>query len=298
MLNLFDCLQTFAKVVEKKSFKQAAEELGSTNAVVTKRIQWLEQRLACTLLIRTTRKLTLTAEGEFLFSRLQSLLQEWQDLQAQFLSRHRQPTGSITICTPPDLASNTLFINIFQQFLASYPAINLQIIHTSTPVSLLEEHIDFLIAIEEYVLQPELTAKLDLFEFNYHCYASPQYIKKYGEPSSPEELVKHNCLVYSNITHWEFAKQHYRVSGNFRAHSGSCLFSAAIAGMGIIYTPDFLTKELVERQDLQKILAGFTPKQNRIAAYYVHRKHKPGKIIALLDFLHQKFKSSGFLTFK
>lgn len=289
-MNWFDCLLTFEKIVEKHSFIGASRALGTTNSVVTKRIQWLETQLAATLLIRTTRKVTLTESGQFLLSRIEPLLREWQDVQNKLHDYNKQPSGNLAICLPPDISGLPLFVDISRQFLMATPNIRLQVSNTYQPISLIDKNVDILIATEKYLLEPEQTVGIELFKFSYYCYAAPGYLKKMGQLEAPEDLQRHNCLIYFQSNQWEFSNKLISVSGNFQGNSASCLIAACVQGMGLIYMPSFLVQPELKQGLIQRVLVPHFAKQDRLSAFYTKHLYKPRKISIFIDLLCSKFK--------
>ena len=136
-MNWFDCLVTFKKVSEHQSFIGAAHDMGTKNSVITKRIQWLEKQLSCTLLLRTTRKVTVTDAGEHLLKQINPLLDEWRDIHLQLLDYQNQPHGEITVCSAPNINSLPGFSALSDRFLQEYPHLRLHLTSTHEPINLI-----------------------------------------------------------------------------------------------------------------------------------------------------------------
>lgn len=287
-MNWFDCLDTFIKVAENQSFIGAARSLGTTNSVITKRIQWLEGELSRTLLIRTTRKVTLTDAGEHLLTQIKPLLNEWHEVHSQLLDFTKQPQGEISVCMPPLAVCAPLFMSTFTEFLHAYPSLRLHLTPSHEPISLVDKNIDVLIVNEKYVLEPSTTVGVKLAEFMYQCYASPSYIKEHGELKSLDDLKNHNCLLYRKENQWEFAGKKYTVSGNMRSDSGGALLNACLLGAGILYIPPFLVKQAVDDGLIKPLLKKEQCKKSILRIFYTKREYVPCKIRAFIKFLKNK----------
>jgi DNA-binding transcriptional LysR family regulator len=289
-MNWFDCLLAFQKVCECHSFIGAARQLKITNSAVTKRVQWLEENLACDLFLRSTRKINLTDAGKHLLDRIQPLLEEWRDIHQQLQDLNHQPHGELTVCLPPNLAGVMEFSKAFAKFLTIYPNIRLQVISTHQPISLLKEKVDILIAPEKYVVDLRNTVGIKLLDFTYHCYAAPSYLKKHGEPKVPADLQKHQCILFRQENQWEFARKNMAVAGSFQSDAGDSIINACILGVGAAYLPDFMVAHEVKKNLLQPVLLKFATKQDQLKIFYIKHQYKARKIAVFIDFLRKHFK--------
>src|SRR5436190_7532173 len=163
----FEALQAFVEVAEHKSFAQAAKKLNTHTSKVTKLIQWLEHHLKVVLLIRTTRRVTLTEEGDYLFQRSALLLKEWDDLQKTLIDKTQQPHGKITIAGPANLLNINPIMRWLMEFLTAFPSIQLNTRLITQPVSLAQQHIDILIGFDRYIVDTENTIVKPILRFKY-----------------------------------------------------------------------------------------------------------------------------------
>lgn len=290
-MNWFDSLQVFENIAETQSFVGAARALGLPNSVVTKRIQWLERELQCSLLVRTTRKVSLSEAGEHLLRKVKPILSEWGDLHSQLVDYQSQPHGEIKLCTVPTISRMPIFMNVFTKFLDSHPAIQLDLITTHQPIRLSDATVDVFIGTERYILDPSQAVGVNLFEFQYQCYASPEYIAIHGQPKNPNEIINHNCITLTDFAQWDFGGKQIMVEGNMRVDTGETVIQACIAGLGLIYAPNYILQEKVKDKQLVPILASFHGKKQRIKVYYLKRDYKPRKIELLIDLLRKNLKS-------
>lgn len=288
-MNWFDGLTTFVKIAETQSFIGAARELNTTNSVITKRIHWLEQQLGLTLLLRTTRKVSLTDAGQLLLKQIKPLLDEWFDIHARLIDYQIQPQGALTVSLPPNVAGVPSFVKLFNEFLIEYPNIKLHLTTTHHPINLMDEKIDVLIATEKYIQDPSTTVGIKIKPFKFLCVAAPDYLKKHKKIKSPADLTQHNCLIYRNDNQWEFSGKSINVSGNFHADSGEGIILSCSLGLGIAYLPDFMIQQQLKKNSLVPILKNHPAKSETLMAFYTKHDYKPRKIEVFVDFFRKNF---------
>jgi DNA-binding transcriptional LysR family regulator len=279
----FEALQAFVQVAEQKSFVRAANQLDLTTSKITKLIQWLEHRLKIVLLIRTTRKVTLTEEGEYLFQRASLLLKEWDDLQKTLIDKMQNPQGKINIAAPANLLNINPIMQWLIEFLNSYPSIQLNTRLITSSVSLSQQNIDIMIGVDRYILDTENTIAKRILRFKYGLYASPQYLKTHQKINTPADLKNHNCLLFREEPYWTFSNGQQYVQGNYSADTGVGLFTAALSHVGLIKAPDFMAKEWVEKNRLQPILQKWYGKSDNLSIYYQKLHYQPRKIKLFID---------------
>ena len=293
-MDWIESIRSFVETAETGSFSTAAKRLNIANSVHTKRIQWLEKKLACHLFYRTTRKVVLTEAGEFLLIKFRPLLNEWLDVYQQAVDYNSQPQGNIKIAFPPNIAHLSLFSKVINKTLRSFPKLSFNIITVDKPVYLLDENIDILIATEKYIVEPSTIVGIKLFDFQYKCIASPTYIANRGEINKPEDLEKHNCLIYHQDNKWLFSSTLYSVKGNLIADSGDTLLSACVQGLGLAYFPNFMIQDLISNNIIETILPKYSTKSDKLMIYYKKHEYKPRKISLLIE----AFKQMKYEFFK
>ena len=281
----FEALQAFVQIAEQKSFVRAANQLNLTTSKITKLIQGLEHHLKVVLLIRTTRKVTLTEEGEYLYQRAALLLQDWDDLQKSMLDKVQRPQGKITIAAPANLLNINPLMGWLIDFLNHYPSIQLNTQLITEPLSLSQQNIDILIGVDRYILDTENTIAKGILRFKYGLYASPTYLKSHPEIKTPADLKDHNCLLFKGEPYWTFSNGQQYVQGNYSADTGIGLFTAALQHVGLIKAPDFMAKEWVERKLLKPLLQKWYGNPDNLNIYYQKLHYQPRKIQLLINYL-------------
>ena len=293
-MSILPFLETFTAVVENGSFTAAAEALGISKPVVSKRVSLLERHLGVQLLHRTTRRLHLTHAGEVFASYSHRIMSDVQEAEQSVLPLQHEPQGRLRILSPESLAIS-LLPEVLLRFQQKFPKIELDIHVSGRLVNLVEEGIDVALRVGE----PEdssLIARL-LMPCGLHACASPEYLKKYGKPEHPSELETHNCLIYSqlpNPDNWLFRDDKgkdisIKVNGNLRSGMGSILMNAAQNGSGIFIGPTFMVASALKEGRLETILDQYTPMTTGLYVVYPSSKLVSTKVRAFVDFVTESW---------
>ncbi|MCG7900476.1 MAG: LysR family transcriptional regulator [Candidatus Thiodiazotropha lotti] len=289
-MSVLPYFETFAAVVEKGSFTAAAEVLGVSKSVVSKQISHLERHLGVQLLQRTTRRLHLTQAGEVFSSYTQRIMSEVREAEQSVLPLQSEPQGRLRISAPESLAMS-LLPEVLLDFQQRFPLLELEIHITGRFIDLVEEGIDVALRVGE-LEDSSLVARL-LMPCGFHACASPEYLKKHGSPAHPDELSKHNCLIYSQGPQsggWFFKDKkgkgiHTKVEGNLRSDTGNLLMSAALNGNGIFIAPTYMVASALKEGRLETILDDYAPTTTGLYAVYPYSKLVSTKVRAFVDYL-------------
>lgn len=291
MLTIFNQLPeliAFVQSVEANSFSAAARALGTTPSAISKRVAKLEDRLGIRLLQRTTRSLSLTAEGMIYYERVARLLQDLDDANDSIISGNN-PQGKLTISTSVDFGQQFL-VQLLPIFLSQYPEIQIDLRLTDRLVDLVVEGIDVAIRLGDLDDSSLICRHLGKAQFVF-C-ASPSYLNTYGMPETPAELIKHNCMRYvfnGQPLSWEFwvddTWQLIPVNGSFNSDSGEALKNAALTGIGIAQLLNFQIKEELENQQLVALFPNQLTPQLAVQAVFTHRRNLSPRVQVFLEFL-------------
>lgn len=287
----FEALQVFVKVGERKSFVQAARQLGLSTSRVTKLIQWLEQRLELILIVRTTRRVTLTEDGEYLLQRASLLLKEWDDLQNSLIDKNLRPQGTLQIVAPANLLNTVPVTNCMNTFLQKYQTIKINTQLISSPVNLSEQNIDILIGVDRYVLDVNHVIAKPIIKFKSVLCAAPEYLKKHPTINQPTDLRQHNCLLFRDESMWTFSNGKQYVEGNYASDTAIALFIAAIEGLGLIKAPDFMLKEWIDKKMLKPVLTDYETGLEYLNMYFQKRHYQSRKVTLFIEHATQFFKN-------
>jgi DNA-binding transcriptional LysR family regulator len=280
-------IATFVAVVKAGSFTSAAQQLGITRSAVGKIMARLETRLQVRLLHRTPRSLGLTDDGSVFFARCTQILDDLEETETAMAARSATPTGALRISVPIALGHRQVR-PVIESFLASWPAVTSDVSFTDRFVDLVDEGIDIAIRIGEPKPDSRLIARTVATQKLAVC-ASPAYLEERGVPTTPSDLVDHECLQFVSAGRpqpWSFAGNGQPVmetSGRLRMDSAEALVAAAVGGVGIVNLPTYLLATDIRQGRLRPLLANFAIEGTPIRAIYPTRRHLTPKVRLFID---------------
>ncbi|MGH1462643.1 MAG: LysR substrate-binding domain-containing protein [Neptuniibacter sp.] len=296
-MNLND-VSLFLQVVEHNSFTAAADKLGIQKSTISRRISQLEDDLGVRLIQRTTRKLSLTDEGQDLFDRCQPLMDELINATDHVTSKQSEPKGRLRVTMPPEMG---LFImnDVVASFVEKYPLIQIDIELSPRVVDLVDEGID--LALRVGSLSDSSLIGRKIAEVKLKLFASTNYLQSHGIPQNPEDLRKHQCIgTLLNTQGWPFSNwnegQPVPLDFRLRANSLSFCKEMMLKNLGIVRLPESFCKEQVEAGTVQEILTDFTTPLVEIHALYPSRRHLNAKVRLFLDHMLNSLKDHPWLT--
>lgn len=288
-------METFLAVACAGSFSGAARELGLTPSAVSRLVTRIEQRLGVRLVVRTTRSLRLTREGEDYALAARRILSDLDQAETAIADRGR-PKGLVRVSA--SVAHGRLsIVPLIPEFLARYPDITVDV-HLSDEISDVEGgHID--VAIRFGVLPDSLLSARRLGESGRSVVASPDYLKRYGYPRTPAELTHHNCMDFSFKRiepGWPFSVDGNNlilpIDGRAHANNGETLVQLAIQGVGITRLGDFHIRPELDSGRLVRLLHDYNPGDTEaIHAVFVGGKTMPARVRVFVDYLVEKMKA-------
>jgi LysR family transcriptional regulator, regulator for bpeEF and oprC len=280
--------QTYLRVIETGSFSAVAREQGAPQPRISKQIAALEAQLGVRLIRRTTRRLSMTEEGERLYVEARRIVQEVGEVEAQ-IKGSSQPEGTLRIACPPVFAGLKL-LPLAAAFMQINPKITIEFLIQNRFIDLVEDGIDVAIRIGE-VGASELHAKR-VGTARRICVASPSYLKGHGVPKTPSDLRSHSCILYTLLATgptWPFRGMPVKVSGRARGNSPEVVTAMAIHGLGIALAPDFLFREALASGALRQILKEWPVPDLPIHALYLARRYVPVRIRSFVDYAVKTF---------
>jgi DNA-binding transcriptional LysR family regulator len=288
-MDRFQEMRVFAAVVDAGSFVGAADDLSVSKAAVSRIVSELEARLGVRLLHRTTRRLSLTAEGEVFVDRCRELLAAVDEAEAEVSERTGHAVGVVKVSAPVSYGILRL-APLWGGFLAAHPQIELDITLSDRVVDLVDEGFDLAVRIAR--MQSSSLVSRRLAATRMVLCASPKYLKKHGKPRHPSELVDHTVLAYSLLAvgnTWEFEGPDgpvaVKVRPRMHSNSGDTCRAAALQHQGIILQPSFLVGDDVAAGTLVELLPGYRLPELGVYAVYPSRKHVLPKVRLLIDYL-------------
>jgi DNA-binding transcriptional LysR family regulator len=285
-------MRIFAAAVEAASFTGAASQLGLSKQFVSKRVMALEEQLGARLLVRTTRRLSVTPVGREYFDRVVQILADVDDAERVVASRNTQPRGALRVTAP--MSFGTMHLGpVIPEFLNHYDELTLEIDLNDRTVDLIAEGYDMGVRIG--VLSDSSLIARRIAPFEMVTCASPTYLAQRGSPESPADLVHHNCLLYGHgkNVEWPFAFQGrargVAVSGRIRVNNGEIARDAAVAGLGITMLPTFIVNDALASGRLMRVLEPFEPPKGGVFAVYPQHRQSSAAVRAFVDFLVERF---------
>ncbi|SIQ16285.1 transcriptional regulator, LysR family [Aeromonas sp. RU39B] len=292
-----DELALFVAVVEAGSFRQAAENLGLDNSVLSRGVKRLEAKLGTVLLSRTTRRISLTEEGAWFYQRAEQILTQMAEAETTLQMRREQPEGILRVDAATPFILHQL-VPIIGRFRERYPAIELQLHSSEGFINLMERRVDVAIRIGE--LGDSSLRAMPLGRSHLRILASPDYLARRGTPRLPDELSGHVLLGFitpEHLNHWPLLSgegDRLAITPTIRASSGETLRQLALRGEGLVCLSDFMTGTDRECGALVEVLARTNSGASRPvnAVFYSDTQRDP-RLRAWLDFLKENLQLSG-----
>jgi DNA-binding transcriptional LysR family regulator len=289
-------LLVFARVVEAKSFTAGAGRLGLSKSVASARISQLEERLGTRLLLRTTRRLSLTADGLALYEQAARLAQAADDAALLVAGTPRQPRGVLRVNAPITFGELYLAQPV-ARYLEAHPRVKVELTLSDRFEDLVEQRVDVAIRISAKLRDSTLVGRKLADDRSLVC-AAPSYLARKGTPESPADLIHHDCLRYSLIDaadEWRFKSDgksfSMPITSRFEAANGNVLRSAALAGIGLAVVPSFMVAADLATGDLVQVLEAFSFVRLNISAVYAPTKTLPSNVRAFVDLLVDHFRA-------
>lgn len=290
-------MQSFQAVVDAGSFVGAADALGVSKAAVSRHVVELENRLGIRLLHRTTRRVSLTPEGQTFYERSKDLLAELEAAEQEATSRSDAVRGLLRINAPFTFGILHL-APLWGRFRAQHPQLTLDVTLADRLVDLVEEGYDMAVRIA--ALPSSSLVSRRLAATTMAVCASPGYLQRHSTPLHPADLVQHQVIAYSYMAtkdEWRFNGPHGPVSVRTRpwmhTNNGDTCRAAALADQGIILQPRFLVGDDLAARRLVELMPEYRVPEVGIYAVYPSRKHVPAKVRVMIDFLAGQLAEAG-----
>jgi DNA-binding transcriptional LysR family regulator len=291
--NKFEQIHAFVTVVEQMSFTGAADKLDMAKSSLSRRVSELEQRLGVQLLQRTTRKLSLTDQGQQFYQRSVQILAELEEVEQIISDEQVELKGRIRMAAP--LSFSILHLSsVVSEFKSLYPNIDLNIDLNDRQIDLVEEGFDLAVRAGNLQDSNLLVRKLGIVRMA-TC-ASPEYLKRYGAPEHPSQLSDHLGLYYTNVPAnlgWRYLVdarlQSFMPKNYLSANNGDFLVRSAVNGLGLVNSPTFISYRLLQSGDLVRVLADFPSPESGLYAVFPPGRLMPARVRALVDFLQNRF---------
>lgn len=282
-------MHLFVRVAELGSFAAVALQLGVARSVVTRQIAGLEAHLGVKLMVRSTRRLSLTSAGTSYLEKCRVILNLVESAEGDVAEERLAPRGNIRISLPLSFGLKRL-APMLLDFSQRYPEVGLDMDYTDRRVKLIEEGIDLSIRITRKLEGGDVARRIGSGQMQ--AVASPDYLARHGQPQHPSELIHHECLGYTSggaLQNWQFLVagqlESFPVRSRIHANNGDVLMEAAAQGLGITLQPDFITESFLASGRVEVILGDFPVPGLGIYAMLPSNRHVPHRVRVLMDFL-------------
>jgi DNA-binding transcriptional LysR family regulator len=287
-------MRAFVAVVNAGSFVRAADALNLSKTAVSRLVADLESRLGTRLLQRTTRKLSLTREGEVFQERCKGLLDGVEEAEAELSAHTGEVIGQLRVNVPVTFGLLQL-APLWPRFMAAHPRVTLEVTLADRLVDLVDEGYDLAVRIARLPSSSLVTRQLAVTRMVL-C-ASPEYLRRHGVPAHPSDIARHSVITYTLLAtgdQWEFQGREgpvgVKVLPRMRTNSGDTCCAAAVGHQGIVLQPTFLVADHLASGALVEVLPEYRSIKLGVYAVYPSRKHLTPKVRALIDFLVEAFR--------
>ncbi|WP_420996193.1 LysR substrate-binding domain-containing protein [Cupriavidus sp. 30B13] len=297
-MNMFEAMGIFVQVVDHGSFARAAQANQLHRPAVTKAIQQLEQELGVQLLRRTTRKLSMTEEGEEFYQRCTQLLGDFADALALFSPTH-PPKGKLRLDVPTAVAK-AIIVPALPDFRRRYPAIELILRCSDHPVDLIGEGVDCAVRLGELADSSLVARRVGTIPM-VTC-GSPDYLSRHGTPACLDDLDRHvavNFLIQHGrrTLEWQFEADGAIVSKHVHSDivvdDSEAFHACGLAGMGLLQGLRPALQPYIDAGQLVEILPGIKAVPRPISVVVTERRYRPPKVDAFIGWLARLFVEQG-----
>jgi DNA-binding transcriptional LysR family regulator len=292
-MDLLGALGILVRVVETGSFSAVARERELSQAAVARQVSQLEERFGVRLFHRTTRKLSLTDDGEMLLGLARPVLDGVDGLEAALGRQSASPVGLVRVGVP--VATSRLLAQRLPMLLADHPGLKVELVVGDRLGDMIEERLDLAMRVGE-IKDASLVARRSGIAERVAA-AAPSYIKRHGEPSSPSDLANHTCIVHGvgpNSDVWTFVTpdgpRDFLVSGGFLANDVRAVHLAARTGYGIAYLALFEVFDDLRNGRLVRVLRDFPATGVPYSLVYPSRRHLAPRTRLVIDFIGEQLR--------
>ncbi len=298
-MDRFKQIETFVAVAGKGSLSAAAALEGVAPAVIGRRIDALESRLGVKLLVRTTRRVTLTFEGSAFLEDCQRILNEMHNAEATVSAGGVKASGHLRLSAPAGFGRRHV-APLLPVFIESHPDVTVTLDLSDRLVDLVNEGFDCAIRLGE--LPDSSLVSLRLGENRRVCVASPDYLARHGRPESLDALAGHNCLAFGSTANqqrgWTFAQDDkvvtIRVNGNMECTDGAVLHDWCLDGHGLAWRSWWEVGDDIRAGRLVTVLDDFAAPPIGIHAVFPQRRHLPLRVRLFIDHLKHHYSRSAY----
>ncbi|MDF1486281.1 LysR family transcriptional regulator [Ramlibacter sp. H39-3-26] len=287
-------IESFVSVVVRGSLTAAARAEGVAPAIMGRRLDALEERLGVKLLVRTTRRLTLTHEGSAFLEDCQRLLADLANAEASVSAGGVKASGHLRITAPAGFGRRHV-ATLVPHFREEHPDVSMSLNLSDRVVDLAGEGFDCAVRVGD--LPDSSLVSVRLADNRRLCVATPGYLERHGTPRNPGELARFDCLGLSSDASqtrgWAFRVEgkivHLKPGGPLDCSDGQVLHDWCLQGLGIAWRSTWEVASDIQAGRLVPLLDAFAAPPNGIYAVFPHAKHLPLRVRLWIDFLKRSY---------
>lgn len=287
----FSNVQTFALIAELGSLTAAARQLGVSSAAISKQMTKLEQDLGLQLLIRTTRKIELTDIGRSYYLQCKRIMEEVDTASALVSQVKSTPSGKLKVFSGRHFAA-TYIVPHLKEFLQKYPQVEFNLELGERTPDLGTEAIDVIIGLSISAVGDTIQRKIG--KTRYVLCASKRYLKEFGIPKKPKDLMKHCYIAHSmrkpDDELFFSPNENIKLTPYIRVNDTQTMLNLALDGLGIAMLHDYVVKDYLESGELQELLPSYHSTELPLYVAYPQRKFLPSKVRCFIDFILEKIQ--------
>lgn len=289
-MDLIDQLRIFVRVADSGGFAAAADQLDLPRPTVSVAVRRLEERLGTRLLNRTTRRVSLTSDGEVLLERAATLIADSEELERQFRPDGAALAGRLRVDLPSRVARRLVAPHL-PEFLARHPALTLELGSSDRAIDLVQEGVDCALRVGE--LSASSLVARPLGELRQVQCASPAYLARHGVPQTPDDLARHRAVNYAagsgRTVPWEWleggALRTRVLDAVVAVNNVETYIACALAGLGLIQVPAYDVHERLVAGELVEVLPAWPAPSLAVQLVYPHRRHLARRVQAFGNWL-------------
>ena len=298
-MNRLKQIESLVAVVAKGSLTAAAAAEGVAPAVLGRRIDALEERLGVKLLLRTTRRITLTHEGSAFLEDCQRILADLANAEASVSAGGVKASGALRVTAPAGFGRRHV-APLMPAFLARHPDVHLSLNLSDRVVDIVNEGIDCAVRVGD--MPDSSLVSVRLADNRRLCVGAPAYLQRAGTPQQPSDLARHECLTLSSDASqtrgWAFqvdgVVSHWRPNGRIDCSDGQVLHAWCLQGLGLAWRSTWEVENDIAVGALVPVLGAFAAPPNGIYAVLPQRKHLPLRVRLWIDFLKHHYGDPAY----
>ncbi|PTS81534.1 LysR family transcriptional regulator [Sphingomonas sp. HMWF008] len=293
-MDRFEAIRTLLAAIDGGSLSAAARSLSTPLPTVSRRVSDLEAQLGTQLVIRTSRKLILTEAGAAYVAAMRRVVEQVAEAERAAAGEYRAPRGEL-IVTAPILFGGLHVAPIVHHFLAAYPEVSVRLVLSDANVDLVENHVD--VALRIGTLPDSTLIAQRVGAVRWVVCASPDYLARRGEPTTPAALTEHDCIAFEGLQTyrlWPFGTgaraQTVAIRPRFSVNTADAIVAAAVAGLGVARVMSYQASRAVAERQLIALLRDDDSDPRPVHLLHAPHPLLPLKLRAFLDFVAPRLK--------